>query len=87
MSFNPGVPGYEGEKHPCDAIPFRGIAGAAVARTQAIGSRCPEGRGARFRARVTPFRGLSKNIDSAPRCKGDSPFYIWISEGIGLRVV
>lgn len=40
--------------------------------------------------RETPFRGLSKNIDNAPRRKGVKeilPFYIWISEGIGLRAV
>lgn len=89
MSFNPTVPGYVGENRPAARFRFREVVPGFSARAIGISSfpfslprrrRCPEGRG-------ELFRGLSNNIDNTPRRQRRFPFYIWISEGIGLRVV
>ncbi|TGZ46695.1 Uncharacterized protein DBV15_09147 [Temnothorax longispinosus] len=88
MSFNPGVPGYEGENHPCGAMPFRGVVGAAW--QFCTGNWIPLPRGSWASAprafgsgpRETPFRGLSKNIDNAPWCKGDSHFTYGFPKGL-----
>lgn len=85
MSFNPTVPGYEGENTPAMRFRFAGFVGAAVPHT---GNWIPLPRGSWASAPFGPREtALSKNIDNALRCKGDSPFCIWVSEGIGLRVV
>jgi len=60
-------------EHPCGAILFREVVGTAVPRGQ-LDPIAPRVVGERFRARETPFRRLSKNIDNPPRCKGDSHF-------------
>lgn len=52
MSFNPGVPGYEGENIPTARSRS---ARSSAQRFRAIGSRCPEGSRAR-----RPFEGCRK---------------------------
>lgn len=88
ISFNPRVPEYEGENIPTARSRS---AGSSAQRFRTgnwipVAPRVP-GELFRGRARETPFRGLSKNIDNTPRCKGDSPFTYGLCEGIGLRVV
>lgn len=79
MSFNPRVPGYEGENIP--AARFRSARSSA--RRFRTGNWIPVAP----RVPGELFRGLSKNIDNAPRRKGDSPFTYGLCKGIGLRVV
>ncbi|KYN07371.1 hypothetical protein ALC62_01573 [Cyphomyrmex costatus] len=92
-SWNPDVtssPRIRRREHPCGAIPFRGVVGAAVPHEQ-LDSLAPRVVGERFRAHETPFRKLSKNIDNPPPRSKEIPILHmnfrrdWITRCMKLR--
>lgn len=86
MSFNPRVPGYEGENTP--AVRFR-FAGSSARRFR-TGNwiSLPRGSWASFFGPAKrPFKGCRKILITRRAVQRRFPFYIWISERIGLRVV